>query len=391
MLDHLGAFVHDSLLQLRSLQISTAVGLVLLCVVVGALLQSSRRSTRKSINNVDSVRSEDIVGKLGNLDHAPARRRVRAAFQKAQQNLDHPFFRESLDGVKAEEFYEENSRGIEIFTRSWLPIDKTVKATVFICHGYGDTCTFFFEGVARILAKAGFAVFGMDYQGSGLSAGLHGFIPDFNKLVDDVIENYSKIKARPEFEKLPCFLFGESMGGAVALKVHLKQPTAWNGAVLVAPMCKMSEAMYPPWPLLQILILLSHLFPRAKLVPDKNLADMAFQDIEKRKQTAYNVAAYKDPPRLKTALELLRATDEISGRLNEISLPLLILHGACDVVTDPSISKALHEQSISSDKTLRLYENAWHSILEGEPDEVILQVLSDIKSWLFSHTMHNDS
>lgn len=42
----------------------------------------------------------------------------------------------------------------------------------------------------------------------------------------------------PEFRLLPSFLFGQSMGGAVALKVHLKQPDAWNGAVLAAPMCK---------------------------------------------------------------------------------------------------------------------------------------------------------
>jgi len=42
----------------------------------------------------------------------------------------------------------------------------------------------------------------------------------------------------PEFNSLPCFLFGESMGGAVALKTHLKQPKAWNGAILCAPMCK---------------------------------------------------------------------------------------------------------------------------------------------------------
>lgn len=42
----------------------------------------------------------------------------------------------------------------------------------------------------------------------------------------------------PEFLSLPRFLFGQSMGGAVALKVHLKQPNAWNGAILVAPMCK---------------------------------------------------------------------------------------------------------------------------------------------------------
>lgn len=34
------------------------------------------------------------------------------------------------------------------------------------------------------------------------------------------------------------FLYGESMGGAVALLLHKKDPAFWNGAILVAPMCK---------------------------------------------------------------------------------------------------------------------------------------------------------
>jgi acylglycerol lipase len=42
----------------------------------------------------------------------------------------------------------------------------------------------------------------------------------------------------PQFKYLPSFLFGESMGGAVALKIHLKEPQEWNGAILCAPMCK---------------------------------------------------------------------------------------------------------------------------------------------------------
>lgn len=33
-------------------------------------------------------------------------------------------------------------------------------------------------------------------------------------------------------------LLGESMGGAVALLLHRKKPEYWDGAVLVAPMCK---------------------------------------------------------------------------------------------------------------------------------------------------------
>ncbi len=34
------------------------------------------------------------------------------------------------------------------------------------------------------------------------------------------------------------FLYGESMGGAVVLHIHRKEPQEWNGAILQAPMCK---------------------------------------------------------------------------------------------------------------------------------------------------------
>lgn len=48
--------------------------------------------------------------------------------------------------------------------------------------------------MARTLALAGYAVYGMDYPGFGMSEGLHGYIPNFDKLVDDVIEQYRIIK-----------------------------------------------------------------------------------------------------------------------------------------------------------------------------------------------------
>lgn len=51
------------------------------------------------------------------------------------------------------------------------------------------------------------------------------------------VDNHSHVE-NPEFCALPSFLFGQSMGGAIALKVHLKQPNAWSGALLIAPMCK---------------------------------------------------------------------------------------------------------------------------------------------------------
>ena len=82
---------------------------------------------------------------------------------------------------------------------------------------------------------------------------------------------------------MPCFLFGESMGGAVALRAHLKEPLMWDGAVLVAPMCKIADSMYPPWILVQILVALSWIIPKAKLVPGNDIAAIGFRDQEKRK------------------------------------------------------------------------------------------------------------
>ncbi|KAF1877438.1 hypothetical protein Lal_00040153 [Lupinus albus] len=311
-----------------------------------------------------------------NMDEVPARRHAREAFKDIQLGIDHILFKTPSDGLKINESYEVNSNGIEIFCKSWLPEASKLKAALFYCHG-----------IARKLASSGYGVFAMDYPGFGLSEGLHGFIPSFDELVDDVVEHYSKIKENPDFHSLPSFLFGQSMGGAVVLKMHLKQTKAWDGAVLVAPMCKIADDMVPPKWLTKILIGMASVLPKHKLVPQKDLAEAAFREPKKKDQAAYNVIAYKDKPRLLTALEMLKTTEEIERRLEEVSLPLLILHGEADTVTDPSVSKALYEKATSSNKTLKLYKDAYHSLLEGEPDEIIIQVFDDIISWLDKHSL----
>ncbi|EPS73059.1 hypothetical protein M569_01697, partial [Genlisea aurea] len=309
-----------------------------------------------------------------NMDEVGPRRRAREAFKDIQLSIDHILFKTPHEDLKMTEAYRVNSRGVEIFTKSWIPEKTLPKALVFICHGYGDTITFFLEGIARKLASLGFVVFAMDYPGFGLSEGLHGYIPSFDTLVDDVVEHYSKVKENSHYQELPSFLFGQSMGGAVALKVHLKQPDDWAGAVLVAPMCKIVDDVLPPWIVTQILTGMAKLLPRFKLVPQTDLAVLAFREEKKRQQTTYNVIAYKDKPRLGTALELLRTTRQIEQQLEKVSLPLLILHGEADKVTDVSVSKALYERASNEDKKLNLYGGAYHALLEGEPDENILRV-----------------
>ncbi|KAK7271791.1 hypothetical protein RJT34_27981 [Clitoria ternatea] len=341
-------------------------------------------SSMKKLPGVDDELQKILDAKMDDVD---ARRRAREAFKDIQLGIDHILFKTPCDGINMKESYEKNSKGKEIFSKSWLPGASKPKAAVFYCHGYGDTCTFFFEGIARKLASSGFCVFAMDYPGFGLSEGLHCYMSSFDELVNDVIEHYSKIKENPEFKSLPSFLFGQSMGGAVALKIHLKQPKGWDGAILVAPMCKIADEMVPPKLVTQFLIGVASVLPKHKLVPQKDLAEAAFREMKKREQAAYNVIAYKDKPRLRSAVEMLKITQEIERRLEEVSLPLLILHGEADTVTDPSVSKALCEKASSSDKKLKLYKDAYHALLEGEPDETITQVFDDIISWLDEHSL----
>ncbi|XP_052198133.1 caffeoylshikimate esterase isoform X2 [Diospyros lotus] len=299
------------------------------------------------------------------MDEAPARRRAREAFKEVQLSIDHYLFKLACDGVKMRESYEVNCRGVEIFSKSWLPETTTLKAVVCFCHGYGDTCTFFFEGIARKLALSGYGVFAMDYPGFGLSEGLHGYIPSFDILVDDVIEHYSKIQvhgwsSNPEgpFETTKCMEWSHSCCTYV------------------------QDDMVPPQLVTKILIGVAKVLPKHKLVPQKDLAELAFRELKKREMAAFNVIAYKHKPRLRTAVQLLRTTQAIEHQLEEVSLPLLILHGEADTVTDPSVSKALYEKARSSDKEYKLYKDSYHCLLEGEPDDVIARVFEDIIFWL---------
>lgn len=326
-----------------------------------------------------------------NMDEAPARRKAREAFKDIQLGIDHMLFKTPTQGVKMKESYEKNSKGVEIFMKSWLPESSRPKAMVFFCHGYGDTVTFFFEGHARKFVLSGYGVVAIDYPGFGLSDGLHGYIPSFDGLVDDVIEMYSKVKENPDFRSLPSFLFAQSLGGAVALKVCLKQPNDWSGAILVAPMCKIADDMVPPPMVTKVLLGMAKIFPKHKLVPQKDLAEASFKEAKKREMTAYNVICYKDKPRLRTAMEMLKTTQEIEENLHKVSFPLLILHGEADIVTDPSVSKALYEKSSSTDKKFILYQDALHGLMEGEPDDMIERVYNDIFCWLDERSKQSSS
>ncbi|XP_058099011.1 caffeoylshikimate esterase-like isoform X2 [Magnolia sinica] len=251
---------------------------------------------------------------------------------------------QDLENVTYEEEFISNPRGLKLFTCRWTPIQDP-KALIFLCHGYGMECSISMKGTGIRLAKAGFAVYGIDYEGHGKSSGLEGYVPSFDDLVNDCSDYFTSVCEKKENKKKLKYLLGESMGGAVALLLHRKKPKYWDGAVLVAPMCKVRSNPY----------------------------------------------CYKGRPRLKTGNQLLMASLEIEKNLDQVSLPFIIVHGGDDTVTDPSVSKLLYESAASTDKTFKLYPGMWHALTSGEPLENIELVFSDIIGWLDERTIGGNS
>ncbi|KAG0583339.1 hypothetical protein M758_3G130100 [Ceratodon purpureus] len=279
-----------------------------------------------------------------------------------------------------EEFIER--RGKKLFTCRWLPVHQEIKALVFLCHGYGMECSVFMRATGIRFAQAGFAVFGIDLEGHGKSDGRRCYIENFQALVDDSISFFKSVRELEEYRNKARFLYGESMGGALALHIHRKEPGEWSGAVLQAPMCKISEKLKPPQIVTTILTKISGFIPTWKIVPSANVIDNAFKDPIKREEIRANPLIYQSLPRVKTALEMLHSSEELERHLDEVTLPFLVLHGEADRVTDPEISKELYQTSKSCDKEIKLYPGLWHGLTAGESDDDIERVYSDIIDWL---------
>ncbi|KAL1827355.1 hypothetical protein ACET3Z_005767 [Daucus carota] len=277
--------------------------------------------------------------------------------------------------------YVRNSRGVWLFTCRWLPLSSP-KALVFLCHGYGMECSDFMRGCGTRLAKYGYAVVGIDYEGHGQSRGPRCYIKKFENIVNDCSDFFKSVCAQKEYKDKKRFLYGESMGGAVALLLHKKDPAFWHGAVLVAPMCKISEKVKPHPVVVSVLTTLEDVIPKWKIVPTKDVIDAAFKDPVKREEIRGNRLIYQDKPRLKTALEMLRTSMDLEDSLSQVTIPFFVLHGEADTVTDPDVSRALYELASSVDKTIKLYPGMWHGLTAGETDNNIETVFKDITAWL---------
>ncbi len=260
-----------------------------------------------------------------------------------------------------------------LFERTWLCEDA--RGVILLTHGVAEHSGRY-DHVAQSLVKGGYTVVAFDLRGHGRSSGKRNYIDSFQDHLNDL--GSVIIRAKANFQKLPLFLFGHSMGGGIVTQFAIERHPDVKGLLLSGPSVKVSDDISP---LLQKLSgILSVLVPKLPAIK------LDSSDISKDPRV---VEAYDNDPLnyrggilARTGAEILKSTKKISAQASEITLPILIMHGTSDKLADVSGSEMLYEKVSSEDKTLKLYEGLYHEIL-NEPEQD--QVKADMLAWLDAH------
>jgi acylglycerol lipase len=268
--------------------------------------------------------------------------------------------------------------GLQLFEQHWLPDGDAVADVIFL-HGFVEHSGRYAD-VAEILRGRRYVVHMMDHRGHGRSAGDRIWIRSFSQYVNDLSLFVDRVAKA--YSGRPLFLFGHSMGGAIALEYSLRRCAdpgdcgpRLAGVVLSAPAIKVGKDLYPI--LRRLASLVGTLLPRLRLV--RAGGRWVSRDPAVVEGFRKDPLVFHDRFPTRTGAEILRAGRRCCRCLESMSLPLLILHGTDDRVTDIQGSMELLARASSADKTLKRYEGLYHDLLH-EPERE--QVLSDWIAWM---------
>jgi len=262
----------------------------------------------------------------------------------------------------------------DLFEQSWFPEDD-IKAVVLLVHGLGEHSSRY-EHVAEFLTSKNIGIETFDLRGHGKSDGAKAFVRSFDEYLQDVEIFYSRVLGR--HPDLPLFIYGHSMGATIgALYIITRNPDI-NGVLLSGILLKMGDDI----PL--ILIKMSSII--GKYAPKMKTTKLDSNSMSRDPKV---VANYNDDPLnyragipARTGLELITAMQRIQVQMEKITLPIMVMHGSSDKVTNPDGSIDLYEAVASNDKTLKMYQGFYHEI-HNEPDKQ--KVFDDIINWINDH------
>lgn len=265
--------------------------------------------------------------------------------------------------------------GTKIFITNRQPAGAP-KAVVLVVHGYGEHCGRY-KHVMQALVEAGYAAYALDHVGHGQSDGLRAFIKDFDRPVTHMKEYLDRIK--PQHPGKPVFVLGHSMGALISLAFTLRYQSEIAG-LLISGAPVNADANVSPL-MIQLGYVLNRIVPTLPLMPSTG-NDVLSTDPQVVIDFNNDPLNYKANMRVGLGVALNETAKKVRGQLANLTLPLLVMHGAEDQLVNPSGSQLTYERASSKDKTLKLYPGMRHEIMNEREKATVLR---EIIAWLDSH------
>lgn len=229
--------------------------------------------------------------------------------------------------------------GTRMFACEWsLDTENTIKAVIGIVHGMGEHSGRY-SHVAEMLNAEGYAVFGFDQRGHGLTVGKRGHTHSYEALLEGI--DLMLAEAQRKYPGIPLFLYGHSMGGNVTLNYLLRRQPKLAGAIVTGPWLKL--AFKPPSLQATIGRMIEWVYPKytnnRPLAVEKLTSDPAMikQYIEDKLGHGQITAKYY--------FGVHRAGLWALAHANQLSVPLLLMHGGEDRVTSIIASKQFAQEA----------------------------------------------
>jgi alpha-beta hydrolase superfamily lysophospholipase len=239
----------------------------------------------------------------------------------------------------------------------------------------------------------GFAASAMDHRGFGRSPGQRGHVSSWAEYRTD-LGSFLDF-ARQADPGVPLFLYGHSIGALIALDYALEAPGERPGApgrsvppggsvpderslrgLILSGVPLKPVGVAKPW-LVLLAKALSRILPRTALRPGVDARALS-RDPEV-------VRAYEEDPLVhgrataRWGVEALAAIERAKGRLPELKLPLLLIHGGDDPLNSPEGSQLIADRAGSVDATLRIYKGVRH---EPHNDLDWEAAVRDVADWI---------
>eukprot|EP00232_Nephroselmis_pyriformis_P024999 CAMPEP_0182852356 /NCGR_PEP_ID=MMETSP0034_2-20130328/122_1 /TAXON_ID=156128 /ORGANISM="Nephroselmis pyriformis, Strain CCMP717" /LENGTH=296 /DNA_ID=CAMNT_0024983061 /DNA_START=72 /DNA_END=959 /DNA_ORIENTATION=+ len=289
------------------------------------------------------------------------------------------------DAVAYTSFSLATARGVALRSHRWAPKSTDgggFKAVVYFVHGYASHGLFpTVVSAALQLAGRGYLCFALDLEGHGGSEGVRGLILDEGVIIADWKEFLEATGKEEGAQGRNRFLFGTSMGGAIALAIAAAIPDL-SGAVLSAPMCGLKPEAIPPAWQIPLLKAVAWFAPSLAVISSSASDNSAqYKDPEMRALIDQDELSYKGKVRLGTGYFILNTLNKFGGGgLEKVSIPFIVVHGDADVIVDHTMSEELHRKAASTDKEIHIIKGGLHGLAcETEPTRS--EVQGYINSW----------